>query len=556
MSYEFTLGTLYVKEDGQLKDINVLVGDTEKNIKLIKDTADKAILDTQQKGAQTLASIPEDYTELSKKVSQQFESMNEISDKLGVQFVVLTDDNYVPFILPKNKEFTIKTSDGSTFKNATVKLYDESKTALDYWEVRPSYGNKRTITNTYDGIVYVAKVLYTELQDLIVEYIEDDSILEEIKRIDDLENGIEELNDKIFCSEIISKNESYFDCAIPNGAIVTVKTHGGEPFESADFKVYNSAHVALDYWHLSSNYGNKRTITNTFDGVMYVAIANRNGNTQPIVISVGEDTSFEKRIIKLEEKVFTVVDKSGNGDFTRISDAVANAKDNESIYVKAGVYDDEIVEAWGKTVHLIGESRNQVIVSNNTGAYATPPIEIGSGTVKNMTVIAYGNATVTGDTDYAIHVEDNNLYNKSLLIENCTLIGYKNSGLGMGMRGGCNVELRNCDFIGKTSSGLFMHDAANSAYKGVQNCIVDECNIITEGTAQIMRIDRQNVPESEVYYTFRKCFLRKTTDISSLSIALINTADSSWKNTIDDLPNCHLTALSFGNNKDSLNYGN
>ena len=504
----------------------------------------------------TLNDISKLKEDLQKVDSQLSESITEISDKIGNPFVILKDDRYVPFVLPKNKKFTIRTKDGSTFKTATVKIYDSSKTALDYWNVSASYGNKRIITNTYDGIVYVAKVEQTEQQDLIVEYVEDDSIFEKIKKIDGLSENIDEINNKIFSSDIISRDESYFDCAIPNGAKVIVKTYGGEPFESADFKVYNSDHVALDYWHLASDYGNKRIITNTFDGVLYVAIANRNGSTQPIVISIGEDTSLEKRVIKLETKAFTIVDKSGNGDYTSISEAVANAKNNDTIYVKSGVYDNEIIEAWGKTVHLIGESRNQVIVSNRTGTYATPPLEIGSGTVKNMTVTAYENSAVTGDADYAIHVEDNNLYDKSLLIENCTVVGHANSGLGMGMRGGCNVELRNCDFIGKTSSGLFMHDSANSAYKGVQNCTVENCNIITEGAAQIMRIDRQNVPDSEVNYTFRKCFLRKTTDVSSLSIALINTADSSWKNTIDELPNCHLTVLSFGNNKESLNYVN
>ena len=231
---------------------------TAEGVKKLQDessTQQKAIED---KGKNTLESIPADYSALSGKVdkntsgiselqedlqkvdSQLSESITEISDKIGNPFVILKDDRYVPFVLPKNKKFTIRTKDGSTFKTATVKIYDSSKTALDYWIVSASYGNERIITNTYDGIVYVAKVEQTEQQDLIVEYVEDDSIFEKIKKI----------NKKIFSSDIISRNESYFDCAIPNGAKVIVKTYGGEPFESADFKVYNSDHVALDYWHL------------------------------------------------------------------------------------------------------------------------------------------------------------------------------------------------------------------------------------------------------------------------------------------------------------------
>lgn len=249
-----------------------------------------------------------------------------------------------------------------------------------------------------------------------------------------------------------------------------------------------------------------------------------------------------------------IVSPTGEYGYKSISKAVKEATDETTIFIKNGIYENEVIEAWGKTIHLIGESRNQVIISNTNGDYNTPPLEIGSGTLKNVTIIAYGNDSVTGWTSYAVHVEDNNLFNKKLLIENCKLISYKNAGLGMGTRGGCEVDVRNCDIISKDGASLFFHDSANVTYAGIQNITVANCNIITEGTGIIMKVQSQNVEGSTVNVTFQHNFLRKTTDISSVSVALIDTTDGSWKNTFNELPNFHIDAYSFDNNCDKLNY--
>ena len=124
----------------------------------------------------------------------------------------------------------------------------------------------------------------------------------------------------------------------------------------------------------------------------------------------------------------------------------------------------------------------------------------------------------------------------------------------MGTRGGCEVDVRNCDIISKDGASLFFHDSANVTYAGIQNITVANCNIITEGTGIIMKVQSQNVEGSTVNVTFQHNFLRKTTDISSVSVALIDTTDGSWKSTFNELPNFHIDAYSFDNNCDKLNY--
>ena len=76
---------------------------------------------------------------------------------------------------------------------------------------------------------------------------------------------------------------------------------------------------------------------------------------------------------------------------------------------------------------------------------------------------------------YAVHSESNNLANDNLTIEDCILISDYAPAFGMGMRGGCDVTLKNCYLKGTYSGALLFHDADNVSYIGEQNISIIDC---------------------------------------------------------------------------------
>lgn len=168
-----------------------------------------------------------------------------------------------------------------------------------------------------------------------------------------------------------------------------------------------------------------------------------------------------------------IVDKSGNGDYTSVTQACADAPKGSTIFIKAGVYENEqITGTYTKKLYLIGESAQDVIIKNNTGQYLHEPIQIGSGLLRNLTFYAEleeGQERKEGQIEYAVHVESHNLANDNLTIENCILKSDYSPALGMGMRGGCNVIIKSCRLIGTHYGTLIIHDSDYDAYLGVQN---------------------------------------------------------------------------------------
>lgn len=147
----------------------------------------------------------------------------------------------------------------------------------------------------------------------------------------------------------------------------------------------------------------------------------------------------------------TVSKTSGFGDYTNIADAVTNAIDGDTILVYPGTY-TEPIEAWGKTIDIIGVDKNTCIITNDTGNYSTPAVEIDSGRIANFTIISTGaNPTCAPSDvsnymrDYSIHVDDVHATGKTLIIENCIIRNNHRTALGMGCYANNTVIVRNCD---------------------------------------------------------------------------------------------------------------
>ena len=245
-----------------------------------------------------------------------------------------------------------------------------------------------------------------------------------------------------------------------------------------------------------------------------------------------------------------IVDKAGTGDFTTLTECVKQAKDMSVIYVKNGLYENEIVKAWRKTVFIIGESRDGVIITNSTGEYATPPIEMGTGLLRNLTIYAKDPGGVTPKNKcYALHSESS-VYNYfKFELDNCNIISDWRQSWGMGMRGSMVYHAHNVNFDG----GVYFHD--NEHTDGtVQKIFFDNCNITREDNGAALILQDQQMPSADIDVRFNRCFVKSLQG----SEIVFYKWDSSNNKVIHatgfaDFPTWELNDFSWGNSEATLN---
>lgn len=254
---------------------------------------------------------------------------------------------------------------------------------------------------------------------------------------------------------------------------------------------------------------------------------------------------------------YIVVAKKG-GDYNNLTEAVLNSNTGDVILLMPGIYENEVVEAWGKTIYVIGISKTDCIIKNSTGAYHTPPLEASSGLFKNLSIIHEKNSNTTGVNGYAIHIEDNDTANKNLVFENCYIESQNNWAIGMGMRGGCYVEFNKCDLVGNDNShgGLFFHDSNEDEYLGEQTIRCIDTNIFSIGTnTSDLKIQSQCKDGSTVNVEFIRTNVRNLTNGKQTKVFL-NDNNGVYTNVtnIEDLTNFNLSKGSYGNSMEILNY--
>lgn len=195
---------------------------------------------------------------------------------------------------------------------------------------------------------------------------------------------------------------------------------------------------------------------------------------------------LESKVSVLEDFInndnVTTVMQGGGGDYDSIADAVSAATDGDVIVVYPGTY-TEPIEAWGKTIDIIGIDKASCIIKNSTGNYSTPAIEIDSGRIANLTIVsdAASPTCTPSDTsdymlDYSIHADNSHASGKTLIIEDCIIRNNHRAALGIGLYQDNTVVVRNCDvWSGKPPADIsnplwnkrgavYFHNRAPSAY--------------------------------------------------------------------------------------------
>lgn len=356
-------------------------------------------------------------------------------------------------------------------------------------------------------------------------------------------------------------------------AVADYSVTGFFPIKTGQTIYFSRYKVAVNIYQYALYDINKNLISRTSSyissytgtsGVAYVRVGMLTANfiTPGFQVEYDKITNYQSYFdsfyrVKLP---YITVSKDGKCDYTTVTDAVAESNDGEKIIIYPGIYDNEQIEAWGKTVHLIGLDKKKTIISNSTDEYATPPLEIASGSVSNLTIIAETGGNTSGSHAYAVHVEDAVLYNNTLEFDNCCFKATNGATVGMGMRGLCDVEFNNCELlsqgynaVGTSGYAVYFHDTVDGTSLGEEKVTFKNC--ILEGThpsGVVARIDSNGLDGVSVNMVWAFNILANE-HYSNTYLSLHNNsgvANTDW----NGLKGYKMNIKSFGNNTNQLNY--
>lgn len=259
---------------------------------------------------------------------------------------------------------------------------------------------------------------------------------------------------------------------------------------------------------------------------------------------------------------FITVSKDGRGMYDTIGEAVENAEQGGVIVVAPGIYEEQVA-AWGKTINIVGMNRETCVIKDTSGNYSTPPLKIGAGSIQNMSIIEVANGAGTENMGaYAVHIEDNNLFNKKLLIKNCYIYSDSSSAIGMGLRGGSTVRFEDCEIIcagsrvSTSAAPLYFHDADAQAYWGtadlhLKNCVLRNTSSSLFSMLTINSIHKENTTNMHIMFNI---FVRSSTPSLAQKYNTWNTSGNTDADGWNGLSHMYLSDDSFGNNQSELNY--
>lgn len=173
-------------------------------------------------------------------------------------------------------------------------------------------------------------------------------------------------------------------------------------------------------------------------------------------------------------KSFTVA-KDGSGNFTTIQDAIYAVRDlsqqQVSIFIKKGVYNEKlIIPSWKTNISLIGEDRDQTIITYND--YAGKRLVTRDEFLKTDTIRTY--------TSYTVLVKGNDCR-----IENITI---KNTAGRVGQAVALHVEgdkfvARNCSLLANQDT---YYAATENSRQYLQDCFIEGTTDFIFGEATVV----------------------------------------------------------------------
>ena len=291
----------------------------------------------------------------------------------------------------------------------------------------------------------------------------------------------------------------------------------------------------------------------------YVLFYNGNGRLYSPISAY--DLLLEKTYSSLLNFENTIIVAKSGGDYDTIQGAIDSfypyPTDSETtIMVMPGVY-EEAIDTKGRYISMVGVSKKDCILINNSGNYDTPPLNIDAPIyVEDMTIIATHDGSVEVDKSlwksYAVHC-DNNASGKYEFF-NCILESDNMAAIGIGLGQDQTLKLRNCELISHTDAdspwvnhgALYAHNDLQVSTE--QHLIVDNCRIISDN-GKAMYIDDVGTGGSIMDASFYGNMLYSKT-LGKTDIVQVTTPVTAGKFSGTSIT---LNVKSYGNNLAELN---
>ena len=412
----------------------------------------------EQKAAQTIETIPDDYTTLANKVTD-IATMTDYYGHPSVKEIYIFDNSYDVAKLNStdSSRFNFANAAGNAVTARALK-----NTNLDIIEIFEEVsGNQNTIGYMLvDWSVYTNAVIQKTLPETVFNRKYSPTLMQYINTIN-------------FADNTPFIKELYINDA--GNAAGLARVHN----------VYSNSNHTIRFSNYAGNaFVGNANFSNANPNTIAPIIAESDGSVLGYILVdwsiVHGDFSVNRFIrepayhidfspsikgeyaglIKLN-KIHTV----GVGqEYQTIQAAVEASNDNDVIVIYPGVYYEEVTFP-RKRLTLIGTNRDEVILQYDNNDYDNPPLEMCQGVLMNMTVKGYDNGGTVDPTygkAYAMHCDFQtwNIIGGSLYVENVKFISTNFIAVGMGLRGEAHYEFVNCLFISEANrEALFFHDA-------------------------------------------------------------------------------------------------
>ena len=171
------------------------------------------------------------------------------------------------------------------------------------------------------------------------------------------------------------------------------------------------------------------------------------------------------------------VAQDGSGNYKTIQDAVNSVRDlgqRVTIHIKKGIYHEKLViPAWKTLVTLVGEDKNNTIITNND--YSGKVIPGGKD--------VYGNEKYNTFTSYTVLVQGNDFVAENLTIENTA--GRVGQALALYVEGDRCV-IKNCRLLGNQDT---LYTATEKSREFFKDCYIEGTTDFIFGEATVVLQD-------------------------------------------------------------------